>query len=240
LSLEENGSSGNAAHAAHFIVPLAAPSPEIDLWWCGLYATAPLLERFETYLSAAERDRAARFGDRRLRDRFVIGRASLRTILGDELGIDPVQVEIVRGARGRPQLAGMPSLDFNISHTHGVALVGIVQRARIGVDVERLDRVINVEGIARKFLTPGERSELAGRDQDAMRQRVLTLWTCKEAMSKATGDALSAPFASIDVDDGNPRRLRSGPGLYQAEAWSLHAASVPAGYVATIALWRPR
>ena len=59
-------------------------------------------------------------------------------------------------------------------------------------------------------------------------------------MSKATGDALAAPFGAMNVTlDGN-RALRSGPGAYRAEHWSLHAAGVPSDYVATVALWRPR
>jgi phosphopantetheinyl transferase len=85
-----------------------------------------------------------------------------------------------------------------------------------------------------------ERSVIASLDGDARRQQVLTLWTCKEAMSKATGDALGAPFGGMDVTLDSRRALRSGPGAYRAEHWSLHAAAVPSDYVATIALWRPR
>ena len=84
--------------------------------------------------------------------------------------------------------------------------------------------MINVAGIARKFLTANERSELAGQD-DRCDGASLTLWTCKEAMSKATGDALSAPFASIDIDCGN-RDGAQRPGC-TARSWSLHAAAVP-------------
>ena len=81
---------------------------------------------------------------------------------------------------------------------------------------------------------------MAAFDGDTARRRVLTLWTCKEAMSKATGDALSAPFASLDVRlDGAPR-LAAGPGPYRPQHWSLHHAATPAGYVATVALWRAR
>jgi hypothetical protein len=44
----------------------------------------------------------------------------------------------------------------------------------------------------------------------------------------------------MDVTLDSRRALRSGPGAYRAEHWSLHAAAVPSDYVATIALWRPR
>ena len=237
MSLEENRTSGNPGAALLPITRLDAPSPRIALWWSSLEVTPAQLRICERYLSSAEHARASRFGDARLRNRYVVGRGSLRTVLGLALGVAPGAVDIVRGPRGRPQLGGTAPLDFNISHTGGVAIVGTVgPDARIGVDIERTDRVINVTGIARKFLSGNERSELANRDEDSARRRVLALWTCKEAMSKATGDALSAPFASIDIALDN-RTVRGGPGVYVPAAWTLHAAAVPPDYVATVAVW---
>ncbi len=240
LSLDENRPGGNApGAAAPQIVPLAAPLPGIELWWCTLDVSASRLRACGAALSDAERARAQRFGHERLRDRYVIGRGCLRAILGRALGVAPADVPIVRGERGRPQLAGDAALDFNISHTGNVALVGTLRGARIGVDVERLDRTINVAGIARKFLSGDERRAIASLERDAARRSVLALWTCKEAMSKATGDALSAPFAALDVDLWRGPTLRDGPGKYRPHRWSLHAAAVPADHVATVAVWRP-
>jgi phosphopantetheinyl transferase len=71
---------------------------------------------------------------------------------------------------------------------------------------------------------------------------VLRLWTCKEAMSKATGDGLAAPFRALDVSNEGPPRVRDGPAPYRPADWQLHALEAPAGYLATLALWlvRPR
>lgn len=189
-------------------------------------------------MSAAECARAARYRLAPLRDRYVIGRASLRRVLGRTLGLPPANVPIVRGERGRPRLAGDAALDFNLSHTGDAALFGTLDGARLGVDLERSDRQINVAGIAHKFLTDNERASIAPLDGEAARHMVLTLWTCKEAMSKATGDALSAPFASLDVDLRGDRRLLHGPGAYRPKRWSLRAAAVPDDYIATVAIWR--
>ena len=215
-----------------------SPVAGVKLWWCSLQPSAALLAAYVATLSDAERARAARFGTVALRERYVMGRGALRRILGAETGSSAGDVPIVRGLRGRPQLAGATKIDFNVSHTEAVAIVGLVRDARIGVDVERLDRTINVAGIARKFLTPNERAELAMLRADEARQRVLTLWTCKEAMSKATGDALAAPFQHIDVALGDPATLRAGPDVYLPRHWTLHRAPAPPAYVATVALWR--
>lgn len=235
------------------LTPLPAPAPGVALWWCALDVPAALLRAFESWLSDSERARAARFGTAILRDRYIVGRASLRSVLGMTIGMHPASVPIVSGERGRPRLAGSghagtdaPSLDgtgvavldFNISHTAGVAMIGITSGVRIGVDIERQDRAINAAGIARKFLSAAERADLAALSADAVRQRILELWTCKEAMSKATGDALSAPFAVMSVDFAGGPRLDDGPMPYVPARWELRSASVPAGYVATVALWR--
>jgi 4'-phosphopantetheinyl transferase len=218
------------------IVTFAAPAPGVRLWRCDLADGARLATYFAR-LSTAERMRAHRFGNPALRDRYVLGRGALRAILGALLELPPHAVPIVRGRRGRPQL-DFGDLDFNVSHTGTTALVAVVSGARVGVDLERRERLINSEGIARKFLSAGERARLSTGDADTMRRQVLQLWTCKEAMSKATGDALSAPFSSIDVDLDGPR-LRSGPGAYAPHAWSLHSANAGVDYVATVAIWRP-
>lgn len=237
LSLEENAASGNATLRG--IEALPSPESETQLWWCDIAPDTERLEVFEHLLAHAERARAARFGDRRLRERYVMGRGSLRTILASALACDAASIEIERGHRGRPQLAGARAFDFNISHTANVAIVGITRMGRIGVDVERLDRAINAAGIARKFMTSNERRTIAGLDADNARRHLLTLWTCKEAMSKATGDALTAPFGQIDIAfDDERRRVVGGPGAYRANDWSLHAAAVPQDYAATVALWR--
>ena len=234
--------AGNSADRDTATAALPAPAAGVMLWWCALAAPAARVRVLEGWLSAAEIDRADRFGTAALRERYIVGRASLRGILGALLAMAPPEVPIVRGERGRPQLGVASALDFNVSHTAGVALIGATRGARIGVDVERLDREINVGGIARKFLTGTERRALADLDADSARRRVLRLWTCKEAMSKATGDALSAPFGSLDVAldvalDDAPR-LCAGPVPYEPSRWTLHTAAVPAAFVATVALWQ--
>jgi 4'-phosphopantetheinyl transferase len=193
-------------------------------------------------LSPLEIERANRFGTPALRARWIAGRAELRRLLGAALGVDPAAVALSRGTRGRPEPAAEYALDFNVSHTEDVVLIGIAAGlppgGRIGVDIEREDRAVNADGLARKFMTERERAGMASLDDAARRRRFLRLWTCKEAMSKATGDALSAPFRDIDVALGDGPRLLAGPPPYVADRWRLVSAAVPAGLIATIAIWR--
>ena len=216
---------------------LESADPRVLLAWCALTDGAGVADTLEGWLSTAERTRAARFGTPALRRRYVLGRATLRAVLARRLDIEPHSVPIARGRRGRPYLADRIDLDFNVSHTVDALLIAVAEGVTVGVDVERADRTINAPGIARRCLTAGERESLEDLDAEAVRRRVLRLWTCKEAMSKATGDALAAPFRELDVELSPTLRLRGGPAPYLAADWQLHAPAAPDTHLATLALW---
>ena len=223
---------------------LAFDHEAIKLWLGALGRTRREIEELAELLSPAETARAQRFGTDALRERWIAGRTTLRRLLGNVLGIPPAAVEIRRGVRGRPELADpQAGIDFNVSHTGDTALIGIARglppRTRIGVDIERRDRGVGVDRLARKFLTGNERASLAELDLRGRRERFLRYWTCKEAMSKATGDGLIAPFSRLEVTQPDIPRLADGPPPYLPEHWTLHAVSVPTTWFATVAIWHP-
>jgi len=239
--------SAPAATAREAVLPgpheIAPVAPGIALWWCALERTPDQIAALAAWLSPAETARAARFGTQTLRHQWIAGRTTLRQLLGAALGIGPADVPIRRGPRGRPELAVADAgLDFNVSHTGGVALIAIARglppATRIGVDIERIDREVGADRLARKFLTARERETLAPLATDERRQRFLRYWTCKEAMSKATGDGLAAPFRQLDVELSDALRLIDGPPPYLPRCWSLRRADVPAGLLATVAIWQ--
>jgi 4'-phosphopantetheinyl transferase len=240
VRLDAPPASGGPEPAWEAGEPLALPSPAADVavWMCGLVLPRAQVDALAATLSSAEMARAERFSRDDLRDRYIVGRATLRVLLGRRLGRPPAAVVLERGARGRPFAADANGLDFNVSHTEGVALIGMTVGVRIGVDVEHAARALNVEGIARKFMAPAEQRELAELEPDARRRALLRLWTCKEAMSKATGDALSAPFRWLEVETGPALRLADGPPPYGPAAWRLLPVAMPGGFLGTVALWR--
>ena len=224
------------------VLALAPPAPGVTLWLCHLENVSADVATLSVSLSAQELARAERFGTALLRRRWIAGRATLRSLLGHALRLDSSAVRLRRGVRGRPELDGNYAVDFNVSHTGDTALIAIASDTqdgtRIGIDIEREERRVNADGLARKFLTERERAEITPLASDVRRQRFLRLWTCKEAMSKATGDALSAPFRHMDVTlDGGPR-LVAGPMPYVPAAWQLVAVATPPGLIATVAVWR--
>lgn len=233
MTLEQNTLSGNVRTRVR---PLRSPDARVSLFACRLAHDDAPTDALAAWLSPAEHARAARFGTPTLRQRYILGRATLRALLGERLGMPPHAVDIVRGRRGRPQLRAPAGLDFNVSHTADLLLVGLATGVTIGVDVERADRAINTSGIARRCLTAAEQQIVAALAPEAARLDVLERWTCKEAMSKATGDAMSAPFRALDVRLVGGPSLVAGPAPYDPGDWALRAVEI-AGYRATLALW---
>ena len=155
-----------------------------------------------------------------LRRRWIAGRTMLRSLLG-QLARDSIPPGSIAARRSRTasarrrvdgrfqRLAYGRHCAHRDRHRHpGRNAYRYRHRAR-GPPRQR-------DGLARKFLTRRERAEIAPLTSDIRRKRFLRLWTCKEAMSKATGDALSAPFRYIDVTldgrpapGGRPRSLQS-------------------------------
>jgi 4'-phosphopantetheinyl transferase len=235
-SVSDSDYPGNDALAPK---PLPAPAPGVSLWWCPLTAGEETVRALMACLSPEERARVARFGKPILAHRYVLGRAGLRHVLGARLGIAAVDVKIARDARGRPHLDRDATIDFNVTHTGDAAMFGLTERpgVRIGVDLERASRNVDALGLARRVCTPREREALAALDDEPRRLAFLRLWTCKEAASKATGDALGAPFRRIGLALEPDPKLAEGPPPYVPRDWSLYRTDVPEGFIGTVALW---
>jgi 4'-phosphopantetheinyl transferase len=242
MSVDEFANAGNSNGNDMTVGARAWPSPlpGIDVWSVALTQPVIAVEALYRHLSAAEHARAARFGMPELRSRYIVGRATLRQLLGARLGCEPAHVDIRRERRGRPFAHDANGLDFNVSHTGNVGVFAFGTGVRIGIDVEHQARTLNLAGVARKFMSRSERDVLAQLDEDARRLALLRLWTCKEAMSKATGDALSAPFREINVIREGHLHLGGGPPPYTPADWQLAAVDGPADHLITVAQWTGR
>src|SRR5438045_446074 len=86
------------------VLALAPPASGVALWLCTLDSIAADIERLESTISADELARAGRFGTPLLCRRWIAGRATLRVLLGQTLGLEPGSVRLRRGTRGRPEL----------------------------------------------------------------------------------------------------------------------------------------
>jgi len=146
---------------------------------------------------------ARRFRFDKHRRQYVVGRGALRTLLGAYTGLRPEQVRFTYGPRGKPFLDPAqdlsPSLQFNLSNSDERALVGLVRGIEIGVDIEFMKPMPDLEQIAERFFSESERVVLRELPAAVKPEAFFNCWTRKEAYLKAVGEGLAAPLDSFDV-----------------------------------------
>lgn len=88
-------------------------------------------------------------------------------------------------------------LHFNLSHTDGLIVCGIVLGSEIGVDVEDVTRGGDLVKIADRFFSKMEVADLSLVQEEQQENRFFDYWTLKESYIKARGMGLSIPLGEF-------------------------------------------
>lgn len=219
---------------------LMLPEDEVQLWRADLEAIGVDESRWQQVLSSDELTRASRFHFSRDRQRFVAGRALLRTILAGYLRTDANGLTFSYSKKEKPSLASdhaESGVTFNVSHSGGIALLAFTRGREIGVDVEQVRSDSDLEAIARRFFSMHEQNQLAALPAEKRIDAFFRCWTRKEAYIKATGDGLSLPLNQFDVslEVGEANALvATRPDSSEAGHWLLREVPAGSGYMAAV------
>ncbi|MFO1150615.1 MAG: 4'-phosphopantetheinyl transferase superfamily protein [Alsobacter sp.] len=220
--------------------PRPLPGPGlVEVWTWPIAGDGVSLGRLAAWLSPEEAGRAQRFLRPEHGDAFRAARGGLRAILASYLGCRPSDVTFAVGPHGKPQLdrPALPDLRFNLSHSGGLAALGVVVGPEIGVDIEAV-RPVEPQ-VAERFFARGERERLARLRGEAWTRGFHRCWTRKEAVLKAMGDGLAVPLDAFDVglsDEDPVAVLAARPPVPQAESWTLLSFQPRAGIEGAVAL----
>lgn len=203
-------------------------SGQVHLWlaYLGEIADARLLAEYRLLLSEEEQQKQMRFHFERDRHRYLVSRAMQRTILSKYVDIAPRAWRFTFNDYGRPSIAdehpGARGIEFNMSHTDGLVVMGVTRERSIGVDVENVrTREADIE-IADRYFAPEEVLELRALTDEKQKQRFFEYWTLKESYIKARGMGLSIRLDrfAFHLEDPERIRLTIDPSLLDcAERW---------------------
>lgn len=168
--------------------------PDARVWLVDLGVEPPPTQC--EWLDANERAQALRFAFEADRRRYRAAHVALRGRLGEQLGVPPAHLSFDRTALGKPRLAP-GGCEFNMSHTADTAALVVCARP-VGIDIEHLHPIDDLEGLARRCFTPAERRELAAPGV-ARTGLFLHGWTRKEACLKAVGCGLLLEPAEFET-----------------------------------------
>ncbi|MFJ5927377.1 4'-phosphopantetheinyl transferase family protein [Kitasatospora sp. NPDC092948] len=173
-------------------------------------------------------------------DRFRATRMLIKHVAATAVGAHPHELELAYGLTGRLYVRGCDQIDLNLSHTKGIALVGVTSLGLIGVDLEHEERRVYGSGIEPAMCTPDELRRLAHAPEPERNLQLLRRWTLKEAYTKALGQGLLFPFRHFGVDlpdsCGRARLLRPDGDPVNEQGWTFHTRRLADGYLAGVAV----
>lgn len=209
---------------------------------------AALLDRYRQLLTERERAGEYRFHFPEDRHRYLLTRALIRTVLSLYAPIEPTEWSFGVNAYGRPEIAegATPTigLSFNVSHTAGLVMLGVSRHGAVGVDAEHLGRSPAVLELAAQFCSRSELTELRREPDDHRRsERLLDLWTLKEAYAKARGIGISLPLTrfnfSLRGSHGIEMSIEGSLPDHQPGNWAFWMLRPSPDHVATLCLANP-
>jgi 4'-phosphopantetheinyl transferase len=210
----------------------------VELWPVRLDASDVVFARFRRILAPDEAARAARFRFDHLRRSFILSRGALRILLGNYLSVAPGGIRFCYGSKGKPALADPVPIQFNASHSGALALFAFTLGCEVGVDVEQIRRLQDMQEIASRFFCSEETAELMSLPSDERERAFFFCWTRKEAYVKAVGEGLSIPLDGFRVTlrPNEPARfIHLAHDTSATEAWTLHSVDPAPHYAAALA-----
>jgi 4'-phosphopantetheinyl transferase len=221
----------------HWHVPDNFPGiePGVLHIWRSIYD--PFTATKENFLSQEEQARHDRFHFAQDRLRFRFSHGLLRRLLASYLNQQPYEIQFCYTQYGKPYLEtseNQAGVEFNMSHSGDVILVGITRSIPVGVDVEKIEPLPDMDQIAARFFAKGEQIDLFSLSGPKKITAYYQCWTRKEAVIKASGEGLSMPLDSFRVSllpEEPVRVIKSS----DDKPWTLFDLTPAGGYAAAAA-----
>jgi len=175
---------------------LEIESDELHLWLAELHHACS-----EEKCDAVELERASRYASEPLRRRYLNSHIILRRIIARYLHC-PASEIVLQQPTGRKPAINMPGstpLQFSLSRSQDLCLIGIAREAQIGVDLECLLPGRYEPEMLFHALTHSECEALAAMPASQHAEVFLQTWTRKEAYAKCVGRGLSMDLTHLEV-----------------------------------------
>ncbi|MBN1122614.1 MAG: 4'-phosphopantetheinyl transferase superfamily protein [Anaerolineae bacterium] len=212
---------------------------DIHIWQADAAGLAPQQMELSALLSPDEEARARAFHTDRQRDHYICRRGLLRHLLGAYAGRDPQALRFDYGPYGKPALTEDSSLSFSVSHSGDLLVMTFTLNQPVGVDVEQIRPVENLDTLARRTLTADEYRHFLSLLPDLRLNVFFAYWTVKEAIMKASGRGLNLPAAQIGIEwvaNGSPRLACIAGDPAASSRWHLRQIALGPEYAAALAV----
>lgn len=166
----------------------------IHVWIAPLSMPFETINSYRDLLSMDELGKANSFRFEKDRNKYIIGKGLTRTILSKHyLNIDSRQIVFSYGRKGKPYLKEDINPDqvvFNVSHSHELVTIAVAVDKLLGVDVEYIRHVDDLDAIVLRFFGEIEKNWFGKIPRVKKLDAFYFMWTRKEAYIKSLGMGL--------------------------------------------------
>ena len=213
----------------------------VDVWQTRLDLADHIISGYFDLLDKEEQQRALKSKHEDKYRQFVVSRGLLRQILGLALSMDPCNLHFHYEKLGKPYINESRAgkiLNFNVSHSHEIALIAVTLDRLIGIDIEKQRDSINHNGLARRYFSSLEYDFFNQCNDDVRLRAFYTCWTRKEAVVKATGKGIAFGLKKFDVSvhpDDTPEILHTHWDPNEKLQWTMKDLDIHQNYTASLA-----
>jgi 4'-phosphopantetheinyl transferase len=237
MTADQKFSSGFSSEWPVSSLPQTLGADEVHVWVWSLEATVTDRFRGLDLLSEEEKSRFEQLRFERDRERYVAAHQQLRQILGAYAGERPQDIRFDVDSYGKPALLSPHAhIQFNLSHSHTVAVVAVCRDWPVGVDVEDIQPI--EPGVADSHFSAVELAQLRQFDGDAWLHGFYRCWTRKEAILKGEGVGLQSALDSFDVGLAVEAKLLGTRQQFQYP-WTLRHLEPCPGVIGAVAVSSP-
>ena len=184
-------------------------------------------------LPAPERERAASFLREEPGRRWLAARWALRRVLEGYLEEPAASIELELGDNGKPRLPNGAGIEFNLSHSNGLALIAVAEGREVGVDVELIEPERDLVALAERALDPEDAAAVRAAAPPQRPAVFYAAWTRHEARLKCLGNGLGGSAnLQLTPSEVENRRLAN-------ELVAVEDVDVAPGYAAAVAVAAP-
>jgi len=207
-------------------------SDAVEVWRVQIAPNLQFLDSLESLLQPDELKMSSRFHQLRDKQRFIIRRAILRSLLSRYLSLPAREIEFISDENKKPfvKQTATINLNYNVSHSGDWILIA-VGKSGLGVDIEQTDTVFAYNDVLNQSFSLQEISYI--QQSQNPKKVFFQLWTRKEALTKATSKGLDDDLVTIPCLDGEHQvdvRL-----LGSADDWLISSFEIIENYMGSIA-----
>ncbi len=141
---------------------------------------------------------------------FASAHRHLRKIISGIVGTTSTSITFDTAPTGKPLCTSHTDIRFNLSHTHGAVAIAISEERAVGIDIEAIRPLPELDGMISTVATTEELQELQNLTTADRLHAFYKLWTAKESVVKANGIALGLDLRTLNLGSFIPRDKEKG------------------------------